>query len=132
VSALSDWRAAVIARVGTISGYAEAPGGDPTQIPEHWAAGFIVDMPGLDVSGDGGVVVARGTLTISLFYRRDSLAWEQGEWLTAWEQVRDTLEDPAWTAGTPGVLTVTGAASEVDGDTFVGRVIADWTLTYTR
>ena len=132
MSALSDFRAAVLTQVATVSGYAEAPCGDPEQIPEHWAAGFIVDTPAWTSGGDRNVVVAAGSMTISLWYRRDQLAFEQGDWMSAWEAVRAKLEAAAWTVSGSATVVVTGSASRVVADRFVGELSADWTLTYSR
>ena len=132
MSALSDFRAAVVTQVATISGYAEAPGGDPEQIPEHWAAGFVLDTPSWTASGDRNVVVASGSMTISLWYRLDQLDNEQGDWMSAWEAVRAKLEATAWTVSGSATIVVTGADSDVVADRFVGRLLADWTLTYAR
>jgi len=132
VSALSDFRAAVVTQVATISGYGAAPGGDPEQIPEHWAAGFILDTPSWTASGDRNVVVASGTMTISLWYRLDQLSNEQGDWMSAWEAVRAKLESASWAVSGSATIVVTGSASRVVGDRFVGELSADWTLTYSR
>jgi hypothetical protein len=132
VSALSDFRAAVVTQVATITNYAEAPGGDPEQIPEHWAAGFVVDMPSWTPGGDRNVVVASGAMTVSLWYRRDQLANEQGDWMSAWEAVRAKLESASWAVSGSATIVVTGSASRVVADRFVGELSADWTITYSR
>lgn len=132
MSALSDWRAAVIARVGTISGYAEAPGGDPTQIPEHWAAGYIVQMPSWTAIGQGATELAVGSGVVELWYRADQMAYEGGEWMSAWEALRSSLEATGWTGAGAGVIRVTSADTRLVADRFVGVVGFDWTLTYAR
>lgn len=132
MSALSDFRAAVVTQVATISDYAEAPGGDPEQIPEHWAAGFVIDTPSWSSNGDGGHVVTAGAMTVSLWYRRDQLANEQGDWMSAWEAIRAKLESTSWAVSGSATVVVTGSASRVVGDRFVGELSADWTITYSR
>lgn len=132
MSALSDFRAAIVSRVSALSGYHECPGGDPEQIPDHWTSGFVVDMPAWAIDGDGSVVVAAGVGAVSLWYRLDQLAFEQGEWMSAWEAIRAQLEATAWTVSGSGRVVVTGAESERTADRFVGVLRFDWTLTYTR
>ena len=132
MSALSDFRAAIVSRVSALSGYHECPGGDPEQIPDHWTSGFVVDLPAWTVDGDGGVVVAAGVGAVSLWYRLDQLAFEQGAWMSAWEQLRSQLESTAWTGAGVGVIRVTSSETRRVGDRFVGTVGFDWTLTYAR
>lgn len=132
MSALSDFRAAVVARLEAITGYGEAPGGDPEQIPESWTAGFIVDVPAWQVEGDGSVVVLAGEMSVSLWYRADQIAYDQGAWMSAWEAIRAQLESRSWSVAGNATITVVGAESDRVGDRFVGRVLAAWTLTYSR
>lgn len=132
MSALSDFRAAIVTRVAAISGYSEVPGGDATQIPDHWATGFIVQMPKWDAIGQGATELVNGSGTIELWYRTDQIAFEQGSWMSAWEAVRSQLESTGWTGAGVGVVRVTTADTRTVDDRFVGVVGFDWTLTYAR
>ena len=132
MSALSEFRAAVVTQLQTISGYYEAPGGDPEQIPEHWAAGFVLLTPSWDAVGQGATELVNGSGTVELWYRADQGAFEAGEWMSNWEAVRSKLESTAWTGAGVGVVRVTTASTRTVGDRFVGVVGFDWTLTYAR
>lgn len=132
MSALSDFRAAIVSRISAMSGYYECPGGDSTQIPDHWAAGFIVDMPTWSAIGQGATERVDGSGSVELWYRADQMAFEQGAWLTAWEALRSRLESTAWTGAGVGVIRVTAAQTRRVDDRFVGVVGFDWTLTYAR
>ena len=132
MSALSDFRAAIVARVAALTDYEEVPGGDATQVPDHWVNGFVVDMPEWAVDGDGSVKVCRGPLAVELWYRTDQLAFEQGDWMTAWEALSDQLEAASWTVSGSATIVVVGAETERTDDRFIGRLLAEWTLTYSR
>lgn len=132
MSALSDFRAAIVTRVSALSGYSECPGGDPTQIPDHWTSGFVVDLPTWSIDGDSGVVVASGVGTVSLWYRTDQLTFEQGAWMSVWEALRAQLEASSWTVSGSARIVVTGADSDRTADRFVGKLVFNWFLTYAR
>lgn len=133
MSALSDFRADIVARVGALTGHKECPGGDPAQIPDHWTSGFVVDLPEWTVDGDRSAKVCRGPLLVALWYRTDQLSFEQGAWMSAWEALCDQLEATAWDAGKDSAtIVVVGAETDRTDDRFVGRLLAEWTLTYSR